>query len=77
MPKNGNAKNGVVRRNIEMYPQTAARVDKLRQKTEARSDSEVVRLALKVLEQLVEDQEQGRDILVRDSTGEMTVVRMF
>lgn len=75
--KNGSERHGIVRRNIELYPQAVARLEKLRAKTEAHSDSDVVRLALRVLEQFVEDREHGCQILVRDSNGEETAVRMF
>jgi hypothetical protein len=66
----------VVRRNIELQPQAAERLDKLRNKLEASTDSEVLRKALKVLEQLVEDQEQGREFLVRSRDGDDTIVRI-
>ena len=71
------SKNGVIRRNIELHPQAAERLERLKDKLEAPSDSEVLRRALKVLEQLVEDQEAGKRVLVREPNGDLVAVRVI
>lgn len=70
------AKN-VVRRNIELQPQAVERLEKVKGKLEASTDSEVIRRALKVLEQLIEDEENGKRLLVREPNGDLVSVRLW
>jgi hypothetical protein len=61
-----------------LTPKSATRLDLLRAKTEAQSDSEVVREALKFYEQLIEDSHKGKQFVVRDkATGGEEVIRIF
>ncbi len=66
-----------LRRSLMLTERSAARLETLRAKTEAQSDSEVVRKALNVYEQLVEDMEQGKTLVVRDPSGGEEIVRLL
>lgn len=69
-------KADVVRRNIEFQPASVQRIEKLRTRMEAASDSEVLRRALQILDQLVEDEEAGKRIFVREPNGDLVAVRI-
>jgi hypothetical protein len=69
--------NGVVRRNIELQPQAVQRLERLKDRLEATSDSEVLRRALKVLEQVVEEEENGKRVLVREANGDLVSVVLW
>jgi hypothetical protein len=71
------SKNGVIRRNIELQPQAAERLDKLKEKLEASTDSEVLRRALKILEQLIEDEANGKRVFVREPNGDLVAVTLW
>ena len=64
----------VIRRNIELQPQAIERLERLKEKLEATTDSEVLRRALKVLEQVVEEEENGKRVLIRESNGDLVSV---
>ena len=65
------------RRNVILPERTLKRLATLRDKTEASSDTEVMRKALQFYEQFVEDVDNGKEILVRDGkTGETEIVRL-
>lgn len=61
---------GLVRRNLTLPGREAAGLDFLREATEASSDSEVTRQALRHLEQLVEDEELGIELKAKTQAGE-------
>ena len=63
----------MVRRNIELHPRTAARLDRLRDHLEATSDTEVFRRALQVLESLVDDERAGKLLCINDPATGQTV----
>lgn len=69
-------KTDVVRRNIEFQPASVQRIEKLRTRMEAASDLEVLRRALQILDQLVEDEEAGKRIFVREPNGDLVAVRI-
>lgn len=67
----------LVRRNILLPAPSVNRLAELRRKTEATSDTEVLRNALRVYEQLVEDSEEGRELVIRNrDDGSEIVVRI-
>ncbi len=57
------------RRNLTLYNSTQQILENLRHQLEAASDSELVRVALRYLEQLVIDQEEGRTLLIQSTDG--------
>jgi Arc/MetJ-type ribon-helix-helix transcriptional regulator len=59
----------LVRRNLTLRGREAARLDYLRTRLEASSDSEVVRQALRYLEELVEDEAAGKGFLIVPKNG--------
>lgn len=67
----------LVRRNIELQPKDQQRIERLREKLEASSDSEILRRALKVLDELIAEEEQGRRILVREPNGDLVSIRLW
>jgi len=73
MPKNPTA-TSTIRRHIELHPQTADRLERLRDALEATSDSEIFRRALQVLEALIQDEQSGKMLCIKDQSGEITAV---
>jgi Arc/MetJ-type ribon-helix-helix transcriptional regulator len=61
---------GWVKANLSIPGREAAKLDFLRAETEASSDSEVIRQALRHLEQLVEDEKNGITLKTVGGTGE-------
>jgi hypothetical protein len=61
------AEGTLVRRSLIMHEGARQRLDALRANTEAASDSEIVRKALLYYEQLLDDQDRGRELLIRDA----------
>lgn len=55
----------LVRRNLTLYASTEEIMKRLRERLEATSDTEVVRYALRYLDQLIDDQSHGRHLIVR------------
>jgi hypothetical protein len=71
------ASEKLVRRNILLPAPSVNRLAELRRRTEATSDTEVLRNALRVYEQLVEDAEEGKELVVRNrDDGTEIVVRI-
>ena len=60
---------GGVRRNIILSAQSRDRLRKLQGKLDVTSETDVIRVALKLLEQIMNDQEQGLEYLVRNPSG--------
>jgi hypothetical protein len=55
------------------------RLEALKEKTEASSNVEVIKNALRLYEALINDKEDGKEILIRDknSEGELVSYRIF
>jgi Arc/MetJ-type ribon-helix-helix transcriptional regulator len=64
---------GLGRRNLTLPGREAASLDFLRVETEASSDSEVTRQALRHFEQLVEDEKHGITLRMQSGTGELAL----
>lgn len=58
------------RLSLDLTPQVKARIENLRDITEAESITEVIRRALASYELLCEAQASGKSIFIRDSNGE-------
>ncbi len=69
------AEKKVIRRNIEIYPETAKRLERLRMRLEARNDTEVVRRALRVLDEMIQDEDKGHQHYVKED-GELVALRI-
>jgi hypothetical protein len=57
------------RRSLILHQAAQCRLEMLRERTEASSDSDVVRDALRYYEELVEDDAGGKKLLFRDASG--------
>ena len=53
------------------------RLSALKGKTEAASYTEVVKNALRIYEALIEETEAGKEFLIRDKDGVISIFRMF
>ena len=62
------------RRNLQLYSSTEKIMSELRVKLEAVSDTEVLRYALRYLEQLLIDQKEGRSLYIRRKQGDEYIV---
>jgi hypothetical protein len=62
---------------LEMPPQAMARLQKLKDHTEAASYAEVIRNALRVFEALVEEHERGSEFSLKRPNGEVVAYRVF
>jgi hypothetical protein len=62
---------------LEMPPQAMARLQKLKERTEAASYAEVIRNALRVFEALVEEHEKGAEFSLKRPNGEVVAYRVF
>jgi metal-responsive CopG/Arc/MetJ family transcriptional regulator len=60
------AKSEKVRLNLELTADAFQRLDELQERSRAESRSEVIRRALSVFEKLIECQEEGGEIVIRD-----------
>jgi Arc/MetJ-type ribon-helix-helix transcriptional regulator len=66
------AKAKIMRRlQVELPPRSAARLDRLKDLTEASSAAEVLRNALRVYEELASRTEQGDELMLRTKDGEL------
>lgn len=67
-----------VRLNLEVNPSVRARLDRLKEMTEADSITEVVRRALIVYEKLVETDANSQEVIIRSPSGsEKAVVLIY
>jgi hypothetical protein len=62
---------------LEMPPQALARLQKLKDRTEAASYAEVIRNALRVFEALVEEHEKGSEFSLKRPNGEIVAYKIF
>ena len=62
---------------LELPTQSMERLQRLKDKAEAASYAEVIKNALRLYEALVEEVEQGREVLIRDAEGNLTSYRLF
>jgi hypothetical protein len=65
------------RLNLVIPQRTADRLDHLREKTEATTNVEVVKNALRLYEALIEDAIGGKELLSRDKEGNLTTYKLF
>jgi hypothetical protein len=65
------------RLNLVIPQRTADRLEQLREKTEATSNVEVVKNALRLYEALIGDVADGKEIMSRDSAGNLTSYKLF
>ena len=70
-------KIGVVRRNIELDPDAMERVTRLQEKFEATSGSEVIRRALKIVDDIIKHTGQTRSIRINNFDGTITELLLF
>lgn len=67
----------VTRFQIDMPPRSAERLHNLKRRTEAASNAEVIRSALRLYEAIVDELENGRDFYVRDHKGTLMPYKIF
>lgn len=63
--------------NLALSPRAFEQLEKIREKTEASSYTEVFRNAIKLYDALIEEAEQGNEFLVRDKNGNLTSYKIF
>jgi hypothetical protein len=63
--------------NLGLSPRAAARLVWLRQKTDASTNAEVLRNALRLYDALIEEAEKGNEFLIRHPNGEVATYRLF
>ncbi len=62
---------------LEMPPQAMARLQKLKDRTEAASYAEVIRNAVRLYEALVEEHEKGSEFSLKRADGEVVQYKIF
>jgi hypothetical protein len=62
---------------LDFPPRAMERLNTLKAKTEASSYAEVVKNALRLYEALIEEDEAGKQFLVRDKDGVVSPFRLF
>jgi len=62
---------------FDLPPRSMERLNALKLKTEASSYAEVVKNALRLYEALIEETESGKQFLVRDKDGVVSLCRLF
>lgn len=62
---------------LEMPPQAMERLQRLKDSFEAVSYAEVVRIALRLLEGVVEEQERGAEFSFTRPNGEVVILKVF
>jgi hypothetical protein len=72
-----NAEELPTRINLGLSPRAAARLVMLRQKTDASTNAEVLRNALRLYDALIEEVDKGNEFLIRHPNGEITSYRLF
>lgn len=65
------------RLNLVLSKSSLERLNRLREKTEASSNADVFKDALRLYEALVEDAEAGKEFLTKDEGGNVTSYRIF
>jgi hypothetical protein len=62
---------------LEMPPQAMERLTRLKEKTEAASYAEVIRNALRLYEDLVDEHEKGAEFSLKRADGETVAYKIF
>jgi Arc/MetJ-type ribon-helix-helix transcriptional regulator len=62
---------------LTLPPQSVGRLEALRKMTEAASSSEVIRNAIRVYEGLVKEVHNGSTILIKESDGTLSQIRIY
>ena len=62
---------------LEMPPQAMARLQKMKDRTEAASYAEVIRNALRLFEALVDEHEKGSEFSLKRADGEVVQYKIF
>ena len=62
---------------LDFAPRSMERLNALKGKTGASSLSEVVKNALRIYEVLIEETEAGKEFLIRDKDGVVSIFRLF
>jgi hypothetical protein len=62
---------------LDLPPGSMARLETLRDKTEAVSYAEVLKNALRLYEALITETEQGGDVIIRRKHGEPSEIKVF
>jgi len=62
---------------LELPPQAMERLQRLKEKTEAASYAEVIRNALRLLEALVDEHDQGSEFSLKRPDGETIAYKIF
>ena len=62
---------------LDFAPRSMERLNALKGKTGASSLSEVVKNALRIYEALIEETEAGKQFLIRDKDGVISIFRLF
>jgi hypothetical protein len=62
---------------LEMPPQALARLQKLKERSEAASYAEVIRNALRLFEALADEHEKGAEFFLRRPDGETIAYKIF
>jgi len=62
---------------LELPPQAMARLQRLKERTEAASYAEVIRNSLRLLEALLDEHEKGAEISLKRANGEIVAYKIF
>lgn len=62
---------------LDLSPTAVERLNALKAKTEAASYTEVVKNALRIYEALIAESGEGKQFLIRDQNGAISIFRMF
>lgn len=72
-----NGERATTRVQLEMPPQAMARLQKMKDRTEAASYAEVIRNALRLYEALVDEHEKGSEFSLKRANGEIVQYNVF
>jgi len=72
-----NGERATTRVQLELPPQAMERLQRLKEKTEAASYAEVIRNALRLLEALVDEHDQGSEFSLKRPDGETIAYKIF
>ena len=70
------SKVGKIRMSLELSSDTDALLKRLLQRSDAETRTEVIRRALRVYDTLLEVEEQGGQILIRNTDGERMLLKV-
>jgi len=62
---------------FDLPPRSMERLNNLKVKTEAASYAEVVKQAIRLYEAIIDDTENGRQLMIRDENGVVSPYRLF